>query len=328
MLQKNAKEEKNFDGEDFFVVENYLIDFVRLNNSNSQQIFFIETHLSGRRTLNSSREVCSIESAARINPTLDIYFLLMTDQDEVVLDQTPQLEVLLSYPNIRIRFANITEFTRGTIVEKFFAENFVGKSEFRLEHTSDIIRMLVLNKFGGLYLDHDVLSVYPIKLLVDKNFGCLETSNKFNNAIIKLDKIEGKKYSDLYLEQVVKHYDPENWAGNGPDQVTAAFKTYCNDLNLDVNQTSTCDKITAIKSEKCFLYMWWEFKEFYEEESTEEGLRKLAKNSPYFIHIWNSSLKFYEHNNYNESMSDDSKTLYMELAKSLCPKTIKMTETF
>ncbi|KAG5670081.1 hypothetical protein PVAND_000366 [Polypedilum vanderplanki] len=322
--QEKTKEEKVeiFDFDGLYHVKNYLSDSERLKNSNSQQIFFIESHLEGHRNLSSPKQACSIESAARINPNLDIYLLLMTDQDEVVLDQTPQLEVLLSYPNIRIRFANITEFTRGTILEEFFKENKVQKSNFRLAHTSDIMRMLVLNKFGGLYLDHDVLSLYPVKLIPDKNFACMEKPNQFNNAIIRLDKIEGKKYTDVYLEKVANNYNPNSWPANGPELVTESFKTYCNETTLDMKKTSKCDKITAWAAEKCFLYMWYEYQMFYEEKYKDESLRKMATIGGFFIHIWNSAFKF---NKKTYTLSRDSKALYMELAETYCPKAIETT---
>jgi lactosylceramide 4-alpha-galactosyltransferase len=137
---------------------------------------------------------------ARINPDIDIYLLLATDQQQVELNHTELLDILHSYGNIRIRYFNIDEYTKGTKLEQFFKDNPVKNSPHRIEHTSDVLRILTLNKFGGLYLDLDVLSLFPIRLIKNKNFGCLEHDDGLANAIVKLDRVEGKKYSDRFLE--------------------------------------------------------------------------------------------------------------------------------
>jgi hypothetical protein len=48
-------------------VKSFKADEERLMNSNSQQIFFLETHLEGKRELNKSRQACSVEAAGEIN---------------------------------------------------------------------------------------------------------------------------------------------------------------------------------------------------------------------------------------------------------------------
>ncbi|KAG5666676.1 hypothetical protein PVAND_014691 [Polypedilum vanderplanki] len=324
-LQIKKENFENYKSDESFILQNFLIDLEKLENPKSKQIFFLETHLFGKRKLENSRQICSIESAARMNHDFNIYFFLMTDQNEVILEHTIQLDVLLSYSNIKIRFANITEFTKGTKMENFFKENKIAKSPYQIEHTSDILRMLILNKFGGLYLDHDVLSLFPISLLNVKNFGCLEKRNFFANAILKLDKIEGKKYSDLYLEKVANHYDPNSWPANGPVLVTQSFRSFCNNTNLERNKTTKCDKITALANEKCFLFMWHEYEKFYEEKFLNEGLERMMKIGAFFVHIWNHSLKYY---NKIYKLTRDSKVVYMELAKAYCPRTIEIINTF
>jgi lactosylceramide 4-alpha-galactosyltransferase len=130
---------------------------------------------------------------------MDVYYFFFTNQTDVILEHTLLLDILLSYSNVYIRSVSIAELTKGTVLEQFFQNNSISDS-YRLEHTSDILRILVLNKFGGLYLDLDVISSFPVRLMNRKNFICLEDQNKFNNAIVKLDRVEGKKFSDAYLK--------------------------------------------------------------------------------------------------------------------------------
>ena len=118
----------------------------------------------------------------------------------MVMDQSPLYDALSAYPNIHIRYVNLLEFSIGTPLELFMVENKLENSKFRIEHTSDVLRILTLYKYGGLYMDLDVLSIFPIRVIDRKNFVCLEGNNHFSNAIIRLDLNEGKKFSSAYVE--------------------------------------------------------------------------------------------------------------------------------
>jgi hypothetical protein len=195
-----TSELNRFTTDGIYRVKNYKHDEETMQNANSQQIFFLETHLHGHRRLDNARQACSVESAARTNPDMQVYLFMATNESEVVMDHTPLLDVLLSYPNIHVRYFNISEYTRGTKIEEFFKTNHPENSKFGYAHLSDIFRMLTLHKFGGLYLDLDVVSTFPVRIMNKKNFACLERNTHFSSAILKLDAVEGKKYTDKYLE--------------------------------------------------------------------------------------------------------------------------------
>jgi hypothetical protein len=48
-----------------FTLKSYKFDETRLENSQSQQIFFLETHLEGRRSIKNARQACSVEAAGK-----------------------------------------------------------------------------------------------------------------------------------------------------------------------------------------------------------------------------------------------------------------------
>jgi lactosylceramide 4-alpha-galactosyltransferase len=131
---------------------------------------------------------------------MKIYFSLVTKSNGVNLKQSDFTEVLSSYPNIHFRFLNPVEFSKETPLEEFFAQNKIQNSSNPLEHMSDIVRILLLNRFGGQYLDLDVLSLLPISEINRENFACPESKNLITNAIINLDLEGGKAISDLNLE--------------------------------------------------------------------------------------------------------------------------------
>lgn len=92
------------------------------------------------------------------------------------------------------------EFSIGTPLEQFMALDKLSKSSYPIEHTADILRILVLYKYGGVYLDLDVFSIFPLRLIDRNNFACLQLTNDLANGMIRLDLKEGRKYSKDYLE--------------------------------------------------------------------------------------------------------------------------------
>jgi Glycosyltransferase sugar-binding region containing DXD motif len=135
-----------------------------------------------------------------MNPDMEIYFSLVTKSNGVNLKYSNLTSALTSYPNVHFRFLNPVEFSKGTPLEEFFAQNKMQKSTNPIEHLSDVVRVLLLNRFGGQYLDLDVLSLMPISVINRNNFACPETKNIITNAIINMDLEGGKAISQLYLE--------------------------------------------------------------------------------------------------------------------------------
>lgn len=142
---------------------------------------------------------------ARINPDYKIYFLFCTNSTGVDLKVSELVEALLSYPNINLRYINPKEFSKGTKLEDFFARGVLNKSSYPLEHLSDIMRVLILNRYGGQFLDLDLISLVPLSDINRPNSACIEQFyNYIAPGIIHLDNDEhgGKEISEKYLEYV------------------------------------------------------------------------------------------------------------------------------
>lgn len=174
----------------------------KLFNSSSNQIFLLETHMESERLLINNGQACSVESAALTNPDADIYFIFATNSDGINLKFTELIYELKQYSNIHLTYVNPFELSKGTLAEKFFKRKRMKKSAFPLEHMADVLRILVLNKFGGQYIDLDVFSLKPLSKINRKNFACVESENLICNGIINFDTDEngGKSITNKYLE--------------------------------------------------------------------------------------------------------------------------------
>lgn len=133
---------------------------------------------------------------------MEIYFLLGTKSDGLNLKMNELVEGLLSYPNIHLRYFNPKELSKGTKLENFFERDAMANSSFPIEHMADIMRVLVLNKYGGQYLDLDIISLVPISVINRPNSACAENDNVIANGIMNLDIDEfgGRAISNKYLE--------------------------------------------------------------------------------------------------------------------------------
>ncbi len=69
------------------------------------------------------------------------------------------IEALKTYPNIQLRNNNLWKYAENTPLEKWLGNStlFESKDLNLDEHLSNILRFLTLYKFGGIYLDTDVI---------------------------------------------------------------------------------------------------------------------------------------------------------------------------
>lgn len=123
-----------------------------------------------------------------------------TKSDGVNLKLNELVEGLISYPNIHLRYINPIEFSKGTKLENFFQRGAMDNSSFPIEHAADVLRILTLNKYGGQYLDLDIISLVPISVINRPNSACAENDVVIANGIMNFDVEEGKAISNKYLE--------------------------------------------------------------------------------------------------------------------------------
>ena len=114
-------------------------------------IFFVET--SGKTRL-EPKEICSIESAAKNNPDKNVY-VVMTSPVIEFRNHSATSSVMKKYPNLHFRHVDAHSFISDSILRDIWKEGLIQRSKFFVSHFSDVMRFLLLHKFGGTYLDMD-----------------------------------------------------------------------------------------------------------------------------------------------------------------------------
>lgn len=106
------------------------------------------------------------------------------------------------------------------------AEGFIMKLEKARKHKnwysneSNLVRMLLLYKFGGIYMDTDIIVVRPLYSL-GRNIAGWQTQNRtINNAFSKFEK--GNAFIKVCLKEFSQHYE-QKWGFNGPQLITRIY---------------------------------------------------------------------------------------------------------
>lgn len=150
-------------------------------DSISRSVFLLET--SGREIL-TSRQACSVESSA-VRSGLKVVVVLTGRH----LDLRENVTCHLYMEGLGIQFytVNIENLAKGTPLESFVQSGGVSSSLVPTIHMSDVLRLLLLYKFGGFYHDLDYvilgdLSHYTHSLLEEK--GQFPGELKVTNSVL------------------------------------------------------------------------------------------------------------------------------------------------
>lgn len=141
-------------------------------NPGPKTIFFHETSCRGRLSL---RQGCCIESAARLHPKWQVFVLFNSPVSRTKLNASI-LTSLLKIPNIKVARVVALEYARDTLL-KIIIEDKLWNSPHIVEHMADLMKIITLYKYGGVYLDLDQLVVKAFDDL-PKNWIAKETESE------------------------------------------------------------------------------------------------------------------------------------------------------
>lgn len=130
-------------------------------------------------------------------PDSKIFVMFMTNSDFARLNRSLLTDAVSSYPNVHLKYLNLQEFSKNSPVEDFLKTDKLAKSKYRLSHTSDILRYLILHKFGGTYFDLDVIVMKRMNLT---NYACLQQDELVACGILNFDNQHGRMLTKLLIE--------------------------------------------------------------------------------------------------------------------------------
>ncbi|XP_050297520.1 lactosylceramide 4-alpha-galactosyltransferase-like isoform X2 [Anthonomus grandis grandis] len=296
-------------------------------NKNKRNIFFMETscksHDKGKLFL-KARQACAVESAANMNPATDVYLLITSPG--VFKDENTEsdriIKALQKYSNIKLMYYNVERFVQGSPVEPLWKSGRVKASNYPLAHISDVLRLLVLWKYGGIYLDLDIVVIKNLDTL-PTNFAGAETSDVLASGVMGYDaEGTGHQFLTKCLNDLNEHFDGVLWAANGPLLITRNIMARCPDKQAkDVISSGHCEDFYIMSTPSFYPIHWSEWYKYFDPNLLTTIENEIDAKS-YLIHVWNklSVDKLIPKN--------QTEVPYLHVAKRYCPEVVKQLDEY
>ncbi|KAH8391523.1 hypothetical protein KR200_003091 [Drosophila serrata] len=294
-----------------------------------RSIFFHET--SCQQTENrryklmelTARQACAIESAALHNPNFQIFVLFAGPTYRISnggrsnnSNTQPLVEAILSYSNVHLRRLNPWSYAAGTPIEEWLKDGSLFLSSYLFSHISDFLRYLTLYRYGGLYLDMDVVVLRSMEE-VPPNYTGAESNTHLAAGVMSLAATGfGHEIAESCLRDFQLNFDGKDWGNNGPGVITRVAQKICGTKNIEVMQEDhkRCLGFKVFGRDAFYAVPWKQWRDFFEPEKLSQTLA-LTKDS-YVVHVWNkhsSKLK----------IKRGTKSAYAKYAEQNCPRAYK-----
>ncbi|XP_075973927.1 lactosylceramide 4-alpha-galactosyltransferase-like [Anticarsia gemmatalis] len=262
-------------------------------------IHFHETSCKG--WLNS-RQACAIESAARAHPNWQINVFFAGPVTEEMLN-SGNMHTLKKFKNIQFLRIHLKEYAKGTPLESLVNDGALNRTRWRISHTSDFLRYLSLYKWGGVYLDLDVVIAKSFDSLVP-NWAARESEETIAAGALRFSNDAlGRLVAEAALRDLKENYRGDTWSHNGPGVITRVLYKMCNTNVISEMSSSTCQGF-GVYGPELFYPVVWELAHFYFLDM------ELPVKDPYSYHVWNKI---------TAKAVIGKHSVYARLARQYCP---------
>ncbi|NXE91707.1 A4GAT galactosyltransferase, partial [Menura novaehollandiae] len=266
-------------------------------------VFFVET---SEQTNPSYLFSCSVESAARAHPGSSVVVLMKgLAKGNASLPKHWAFSLLSCFPNVQIRPLDLPELFSGTPLAQWYLQPQWRQEPYFLPVLSDACRIVLMWKFGGIYLDTDFIVLKNLQNLT--NALGIESNNVLNGAFLSFKPKH--KFMELCMQDFVQNYNGWIWGHQGPGLLTRVFKKWC---SLRTIRSTSCNGVRALAPEAVYPIPWQNWKKLFEAVNALE-LHKLLKNT-YAVHIWNKL-------SHGTRLEIPSQALLAQLYSQFCPAT-------
>ncbi len=117
-------------------------------------------------------------------------------------------EYFSEYENIVFGKVDFADFVRHTPVDALWSSGTLTRRGFYLNNMSNALRLVLLMRFGGVYLDTDVVSLRPLPK-DERNFLVAHETNNVNNAIMRFSRRH--PFVNFTLSQLANNFKASKW---------------------------------------------------------------------------------------------------------------------
>ena len=182
--------------------------------------------------------------------------------------------------SIQVQGYSLKTLLVGTPAEGFIAklETF-RKSRFWYVHVADLLRLVLLYQYGGIYMDTDIIVVRPLESLKWNSPGW-QDKRKINNAFLKFEK--GNSFLEACLKEFSETYKENVFGFNGPDLLTRVYRA----------SNWSPDVVSPVGYKLYYMIRWNSMNKqcFTDTEGDAfDANMRILKNEAYVVHL-NSKL--------------------------------------
>lgn len=294
-----------------------------LKNDNAPQgehnIFFVETWRGCNRMAHlTQRTACAVESAAKINTNWNIYlfFIDVIGYDEHVADLIDKLSLLA---NVQIIAISLEDLSKDTPLYDWVQAKHYEQSQYIVSHVSDLVRVLLLYKYAGTYMDTDIISLKPVAHL-GRNYAVAQSYFEVVPGFMNFgsDNI-GREMIQSIAGKFKFYWRPDDWSAQGPTLITDIMRKQCNTIFTYKMTEERCSGFRAISVNEVLAIDQSSQHYFFEAEYFSKGLKTIQNSTG--THLWNA---FSGAKNVSKSTSN----LINFLARQNCPNVFFNQEQF
>lgn len=186
-------------------------------------------------------------------------------------------------------------------------------SSYLFSHISDFLRYLTLYRYGGIYLDMDVVMLRSMED-VPPNFTGAESNAYLAAGVMSLSHTGfGHEIAESCLRDFQQNFDGSDWGNNGPGVITRVVQRICGtqDIALMIDDRKRCMGFKVFDRNAFYAVPWKHWRHFFEPQLLEQTLTH-TKDS-YVVHVWNNLSK-------QQAIKVGSSTAYGKYAEQHCPK--------
>ncbi|XP_069624223.1 alpha-1,4-N-acetylglucosaminyltransferase-like [Ranitomeya imitator] len=249
--------------------------------------------------------LCAIESAARVYKNRPVVFFLKglnsTNIEETVQRHFP---VLSSLRNIYFFPLKMEDLFIDTPLHSWYQKIDLQKQSHWTHVSSDACRLALIWKYGGMYMDTDIIS---IRVIPSEDFLAAQSSQFSSNGIFGFSTHHN--FTQQCMEDFVRNYNSRKWGNQGPHLFTRVLKTFCKMPNFENTEDIMCGNITFFNPQRFYPISYPAWRAYY------KVWNKLPTfNHSYALHLWN-----YMNSGAKLTMVPGGNTLVEHLYKEHCP---------
>lgn len=276
----------------------------------TNNIFFLETkHINVLAQL-TVRQACTVESTARNNPNLDVYVIFACS---VGFERNDKIfQKLGALPNVHMRLLSWPIYANDTPAELWAHSSQLYLSFWPETHVADFLRLLLVYRFGGMYMNMDFVTLSSFDSLPE-SFLSQEQPGAVSISLLRFAKTGiGRLMSTALLQNFVNNFNGSCLNCNGLAVISRVLESIGQSKLW--HRIATEVPVAILPSEYFFPIYFTVWEQLFQTNYTNATLAMMSDKT-LGVHMWNSFTA-------DMKVGRNESSVYAILARTHCPNVL------